>query len=64
MGKKTETSDHDLLVSLGTKMDILQAYFTNHLKHHLRANIALFTTGVTIVLGLLTIILTHLLSGK
>lgn len=36
-----QKTDHDLLVELSTKMDLLYTLFTNHLEHHFAYNVTL-----------------------
>ncbi len=51
------TPDHDLLIEVNTKQDILMQQFTNHLQHHFRYNIlawsitlgALITTAIALI---------------
>lgn len=50
-------SDHDLLIKVDTKQDILIQQFNNHLQHHFRYNIlawsitlgALITMAITLI---------------
>jgi len=36
-----EKTDHELLIELSTKMDLLYTMFANHLEHHFAYNITL-----------------------
>lgn len=44
-----EKADHDLLVELSTKMDLLYALFTNHLEHHFVYNMTLLGAFLSLI---------------
>ena len=53
----TQNSDHDLLVELNTKVDIIMKSLDNHLAHHSKWQIAMlsitFTSIVTALIAIL-----------
>jgi len=55
MAKKSkELLDHDLLIGLNEKVEVLDKHFTNHLAHHWAVTIVLLTS----LLGLVATVLT------
>lgn len=46
-------TDHDLLVELSTKMDLLYTLFTNHLEHHFAYNITLLGAFLSLTVAVI-----------
>lgn len=45
-------SDHDLLITLNAKVDVIVKMLDNHLHHHFLYNIALFTALLAVIFPL------------
>jgi len=56
-----ERTDHDLLIELSTKMDLMHTLLTNHLEHHFAYNMALLGALLSLAAG---VILYNLKSRK
>lgn len=50
--------DHDLLIRIDTKLDLLQKQFSNHLKHHFVYTLALFTSLLSVIGAVIFVALT------
>ena len=53
--------DHDVLISLSSKINTLIKHFENHLHQHFTISMALLGSGITIILTLVGVIVTMLL---
>lgn len=50
---KEEQSDHDLLIVMNTKLDILEKQFSNHLKHHFLFTLSAWGVTLAALIGLI-----------
>ncbi len=50
-------SDHDDLIEIKTKLNILMSQFDNHLKHHFRYNILAWTVALGAIVSLAVIVI-------
>ena len=48
-----KTTDHDLLIRLDEKMDAVKLCLTNHLAHHSKYNLMVWTTAASALSALL-----------
>lgn len=46
-------SDHDEIIKIQTKLDVLIKQFDNHLNHHFRYNILAWTIALAAFIGML-----------
>lgn len=54
--KSKEPSDHDLLIELNEKVEILDKHFTNHLAHHWAVTLVLLTSLLGLVATVLKLV--------
>lgn len=55
-----EQSDHDLLIRIDERTEILERHFDNHLKHHFRYNLLAWSVALGAIVTL-TVVLIKLL---
>jgi len=51
-----EDSDHDLLIKVNVKQDMLMNQFNNHLKHHRVYTLLAFSTSLGLIVSLILVI--------
>ena len=50
-------TDHDLLIRIDTKLDVLQAGFANHLRHHWAMGVVVLTATLGLIGALVVALL-------
>ena len=52
-----DKNDHDRLVEMNTKLDLLMGQFTNHLKHHFLYTLTAFSVTLTAIAALIVTVI-------
>lgn len=51
-----ESRDHDILIRISVKQDILMTQFNNHIKHHRVYTLLAFSTSLSLIAALILVI--------